>query len=188
MALTLWARLLLADLFIHGIGGAKYDRISDAIMADYYGVRPPHMACVSATFLMDLPTRAATAESVRRLRHGLRDLEYNPQRHLQPGPDLEPLIERRGQAVRRSIEVRESQPGNRTARSAAFRDIREISASMLALRQGVAKARRAELAQALRDLKENEITRGREYFFALHSRKRLERLTRALPGEEDFRV
>ena len=31
LTLTIWARLLIADLFVHGIGGAKYDRISDTM-------------------------------------------------------------------------------------------------------------------------------------------------------------
>ena len=26
---TLWARLVLGDLFLHGIGGAKYDQVTD---------------------------------------------------------------------------------------------------------------------------------------------------------------
>ena len=68
LALTIWARLFLADLFIHGIGGAKYDRISDAIIADYYGIPPPHMACVSATLHLSLPASGATPESFRSLR------------------------------------------------------------------------------------------------------------------------
>ena len=36
--LTLWARLLLCDLFIHGIGGAQYDRVTDLIVENYFGV------------------------------------------------------------------------------------------------------------------------------------------------------
>ncbi|HEY3241713.1 MAG TPA: hypothetical protein VGM03_00035, partial [Phycisphaerae bacterium] len=49
LTLTLWARLLAADLFVHGIGGAKYDLITDGLMRRYYGIEPPEIACVSAT-------------------------------------------------------------------------------------------------------------------------------------------
>ena len=38
---TLFARLFLADLFIHGIGGAKYDELTDAILRRFYGFEPP---------------------------------------------------------------------------------------------------------------------------------------------------
>ncbi|HON68175.1 MAG TPA: hypothetical protein PLS23_16940, partial [Phycisphaerae bacterium] len=47
LTLTLWARLLLCNLFVHGIGGAKYDRINDGIFRRYYGCEPPPYACVS---------------------------------------------------------------------------------------------------------------------------------------------
>jgi hypothetical protein len=86
LTLTIWARLFLADLFIHGIGGAKYDRISDAIIADYFGLEPPEMACVSATLLLDLPRPSTTPETIRGLRRSLRDLEWNPQRTLPSSP------------------------------------------------------------------------------------------------------
>ena len=35
---TLWARLALGDLFIHGIGGAKYDRVTDLLMERFFGL------------------------------------------------------------------------------------------------------------------------------------------------------
>ena len=38
---TLWARLALGDLFIHGIGGAKYDRVTDLLMERFFGLHPP---------------------------------------------------------------------------------------------------------------------------------------------------
>lgn len=188
LTLTIWARLLLADLFIHGIGGAKYDRITDAIIADYYGLTPPEMACVSATLHMDLPQGGTTNESVRRLRHALRDLQHNPQRNLQAGPDLDPLIERRADMVRQANRLRDRDRRNRQARHSVFAEIRDINATMLAKRQDTLAARRSELAEAVQALQQNEITRGREYFFGLYDRSRLEVLLQALPTERDFRV
>jgi len=188
LMLTIWARLLLADLFIHGIGGAKYDRISDSIVADYYRLTPPHMACASATLHLDLPTGSITPESIHRQRHELRGLQHNPQRHLLPDRDLEPLIARRADAVRRSIELRSRDRLNRRARRSAFKDIRESNAAMLALRAHALPAKRDELAAALREAEESTIARGREYFFCLYDEKRLEQLIQALPSERDFRV
>ena len=37
-ALTLFLRLFLADVFVHGVGGARYDRVTDALMARFFGV------------------------------------------------------------------------------------------------------------------------------------------------------
>lgn len=62
LTLTLFVRLFLADLFIHGIGGAKYDEMTDQIMQDYYHVEPPPMVCVSATvWLPMLPVEKSRA-------------------------------------------------------------------------------------------------------------------------------
>ena len=188
LTLTIWARLLLADLFIHGIGGAKYDRIADAIMADYYGVTAPGMACVSATLHMDLPHTAATSDTVRRLRHALRDLQFNPQRNVPTGTDVQALIERRAETVRRAVNLRESDRGNHRARFAAFSEIRDLSTAILGKRQDSVSTRRSELAHAVQDLQRNRIARGREYFFGLYDRLRLERLLQALPARRDFRV
>ncbi len=188
LTLTIWARLLLADLFIHGIGGAKYDRITDAIIADYYGLTPPAMACVSATLQMDLPHGGMTNESVLRLRHALRDLEHNPQRNLPAGPDLDPLIERRVDMVRQASRLRDHDRRNHQARHRVFTEIRDINATMLGARQDALAARRSELAEAVEVLQQNEIARGREYFFGLYDRARLELLLQALPTERDFRV
>jgi hypothetical protein len=188
LILTLWARLLLADLFIHGIGGAKYDRITDAIVRDYYGMAPPEIACVSATLQMELPRRPATSESLRGLRHALRDLQCNPQRNLPADPDLEPLIQQRTEMVHRGIALAKRDRRNRAGRRAVFGGIRRINSAMLALHSDTIEVRRTALAQAVLELRQNRVAEGREYFFGLYDRPRLERLLQALPSERGFGV
>ena len=58
-------RLFVGDVFIHGIGGAKYDRITDGLIRRYYQVEPSNMACVSATLLLDLPHDGADKATLR---------------------------------------------------------------------------------------------------------------------------
>ncbi len=50
---TLFARLLLGDQFVHGIGGAKYDQLTDALLERFCGVAPP--AFITATATVRLP-------------------------------------------------------------------------------------------------------------------------------------
>ncbi|MFO0960057.1 MAG: hypothetical protein U0800_21915 [Isosphaeraceae bacterium] len=38
---TMFARLLVGDLFVHGIGGAKYDELGDAIVRRFFRIDPP---------------------------------------------------------------------------------------------------------------------------------------------------
>jgi hypothetical protein len=195
LTLTIWARLFLADLFIHGIGGAKYDRISDAIIADYFGLEAPEMACVSATLLLGLPQTSTTPETIRGLRRSLRDLEWNPQRSLPPDAGLTTpsrfrawLIEQRERAVRRTTDLRELNPHDRSARRATYLEIRELNRRLGSARSDELVNRRAKLQQALDDLQQNRVAQGREYFFGLYGRAALEELLAALPGTREFRV
>lgn len=41
---TMYARLVLADLFVHGIGGGKYDQLTDLILARYFDLPPPRIS------------------------------------------------------------------------------------------------------------------------------------------------
>ena len=188
LALTIWARLLLADLFIHGIGGAKYDRISDTIMADYYGVTPPHMVCVSATLHLDLPHREVSAARVRSKRWAVRDLTYNPQRHLTLGAELAPLIDQRSEAIRVTEALRSGAHTDRAARRAAFDKIRRTNQELLDANAGEVERRRTELLQTMQQFEQGRIARGREYFFGLYDDKAIGTMLAALPSERDFRV
>jgi hypothetical protein len=202
LTFTIWARLFLADLFIHGIGGAKYDRISDAIVADYYGLAPPEMACVSATLRLDLPRSAATPGTIRSLRRSLRDLEWNPQRSLPsspsplrawlrawpPGSELTEWVDQREQAVRRAMELRDTDPRNRPARRETFLEIRDLNRRLATARSNEVADRRTELERASDGLDQNRIAEGREYFFGLYDRAALEELLAALPAQQEFRV
>lgn len=91
---TLIARLLVADVFVHGIGGAAYDRITDGIVRRLTGCDPPRYAVVTGTLRLpvdrlfpDSAGRDPAAEAAA-TRAALRDLEYHPERHL---PDVDDL-------------------------------------------------------------------------------------------------
>jgi hypothetical protein len=188
LTLTIWARLMLADLFIHGVGGAKYDRISDALITDYYGLEAPEFACVSATLWMDLPHEDTTVGTVREARRRLRDLQWNPQRHLDLDGDLQSLAQRRAEAVGLSRRIRESDAKNRSARRGAFEEIRHASERMHAACPRALDAARAELDRCVDRLEQSAIARGREYFFALYDRPQLCKLLDALPDVSAFRA
>lgn len=79
---TLYARLFLADLFVHGIGGGKYDEVTDEIIRRFYHREAPGFLVLSATLRLPLPTFPVEPEDCRRLARELRDLRQNPQRHL----------------------------------------------------------------------------------------------------------
>ncbi|MCC6271208.1 MAG: hypothetical protein IT190_08015, partial [Microbacteriaceae bacterium] len=155
LALTLWARLLLADFFIHGIGGAKYDRITDRIITDFYGLPAPAIGCVSATLRLSLPRGTTTLARYRAIRHALHDVRFNPDRFLPAEADLREALANRQEAVRTVTRLRAAQPGDHISRRKAHTLIRESTAALHRLRpEGLAAASRrveedrAELALA----------------------------------------
>jgi hypothetical protein len=80
--LTLFNRLFVSDAFIHGIGGAKYDIITDNIIRYFYNVEPPEFITASLTLYpkVDIPIENLQ-NKIRELEDRLRDMRYNPERY-----------------------------------------------------------------------------------------------------------
>ncbi|MGB9623723.1 MAG: hypothetical protein ACPMAQ_02580 [Phycisphaerae bacterium] len=188
LALTLWARLLACDLFIHGIGGAKYDRITDRIIRSYYGVEPPAMACVSATLRLPLPRSPVSRADLFAARRRVRDVRYQPERWAADIPEALPLLAERLHAIEESERLRRDTDGRRdhSARREVFERLRGLNARLLALRPTVADEARAELERLEHMARQDRIATGREYFFALFPRMKLARLCDNLPAAKDF--
>ena len=79
---TMFARLAVADLFIHGIGGAKYDEATDAICERFFGTAPPAFAAISGTLHLPIARTAGDAGSAQRLQQRLRELTFHPEQHV----------------------------------------------------------------------------------------------------------
>ena len=83
LLLTLYNRLFVSDLFIHGLGGAKYDLVTDEIIREFFKVEPPRFLVVSCTLYLDFKSSSGTSNSkVSALKKKIRDLKFNPQRYI----------------------------------------------------------------------------------------------------------
>jgi len=76
LTLTAFFRLLLADQFVHGIGGGRYDQVTDRLIASHFGVEPPAFSVTTATLYFPaargqkrISLRPLLQEG-RRIRHG----------------------------------------------------------------------------------------------------------------------
>ncbi|MDP2944787.1 MAG: hypothetical protein Q8N86_00295 [Atribacterota bacterium] len=88
LLLTLYNRLFVSDLFIHGLGGAKYDLVTDEIIREFFKVEPPHFLVASCTLHLDFKSSPASASDykISTLKKEIRDLEFNPQRYIDELP------------------------------------------------------------------------------------------------------
>lgn len=162
---TMYARLFLCDLFMHGIGGGKYDEVTDALIRRYYGVEPPAYLVLSATLLLPLPNYPARPDDCRRLKREARDLYYNPERHLDADTLARPEVA--GLVARKQALVRE-EPASRRGRRERFRCLREVNELLRAPADGKLAAARRELADCEAEARANAILRRRDYPFVLY--------------------
>jgi hypothetical protein len=126
LTLTMFVRLCLADLFVHGVGGARYDEATDAVIADVFRCAPPPYLVASASLMLPLASGGAVEESEPALARRLMELQHNPERAGGAGIDRR-LVDEKWALVRAVAGMR---PG--PARREATRRIREINRRLAA--------------------------------------------------------
>lgn len=163
VALTLFARLCLADLFVHGVSGGRYDRVTDAISAGVLGYRPPAYLVATATLHLSLPEEARAAGERTALERRLMELRHNPDRHLASlSEEQRRLVEEKWALVRAAETMR---PG--PDRRAAARRIRAVNVQLAeALAPEIARIE-ARLAALRAGQDPEDVVRYRGYPFFL---------------------
>ena len=165
ISMTLFVRLAVGDVFIHGVGGALYDQITDAIIERLFGVRPPEIILASATVHLPLETFPATPADLSAAQRAVRDWRCNPDRLL-------PVGVRRGGEAKALIEEKKrliaARGATRDERRRVWQRVREINGRLLALAPEQPDAAREELHRIQRYARYNDILTNREYPFCLY--------------------
>ncbi len=166
----MFSRFLLGDLFIHGIGGSKYDELGDEIARRFFGIEPPGFLTVSLTLRLGSTPPASAGPHSRRFKRPSRALHHNPDRHLsEPYPDeLRKLIRDKQELIAAPAQTHRE----RKSRCLAIRAcnlamqpwVRVMVADVLEQR------RHARLQQ-----RSNRTAGSRDFAFVLHSADRLKR-------------
>jgi hypothetical protein len=155
LTLTIFLRLLLVDQFIHGIGGGRYDQVTDRLIFKHFGFNPPRFAVTTATLLFPGAigkTRvclSCLAQEGHRLKHRVL------------GEGKLPILENLQSLPRRSVQ-----------RSLAFHDMHSAMSAARAdhptLGDWESRYRNAE-----RQDREDQVIFDRELFYAVQPRERL---------------
>lgn len=144
LTLTAFTRLCVADLFVHGVGGGRYDRVTDAVIREYFGIEPPRYAIVTAT--LHLPLAQFNTDAERQgLHRRVLEIRHNPERVLRTPSDRDhALIDEKWKL----IGVLETGTLTRRDRRQATQRIREINDLLtraLDEERGAAEQRLADL-------------------------------------------
>ncbi|MDR7537672.1 MAG: hypothetical protein QN183_15110 [Armatimonadota bacterium] len=165
LTLTAFVRLAICDLFIHGVGGARYDRATDAVVRAFFGIAPPAYAAATATLFLPFASGGSVVLERQRLARRLLDLQHNPERFLVPEGAHRVLVEEKWALIR---QLEQAAALTRRERRAATRRIRELNAI---LRVAVAD-QVAEVQAALDRLNhlqaDADVAAHRGYPFVLH--------------------
>jgi hypothetical protein len=179
---TLWARLALGDLFLHGIGGAIYDELTDVLIRRFFRLRPPAFLTLTATLRLPIDRPAITVEELRQVERTLRDLTFRPDAHI----DLADVERAQRDAVAARIAEKRAwigtpqTPANAAARFRSIRRANEDLQPYVAKRREELLRRRSELAARLRA---DAILGSREYAFCLYPEEKLRTLLLAKPRD-----
>jgi len=177
LTLTIFTRLFFADYFIHGIGGARYERVTDRFIRKFYGCDPPAFACASATVRLPFEsgkTVEVIDQKLRVNRRRYRDLSYNPQRFISTdhsGPVHE-WMSRREDLIGESDRLRQTQAGS-GRRSEVFREIRQMNSLLAQENVEAAKQVERQRTRLLTELNDAQVMADREYFFGLFEPEKL---------------
>ena len=170
LALTTYVRLFACDLFIHGVGGGRYDRITDGVCRRYYVVEPPQFVVASITMYLPLGAHIVTDEEVSAARARLNRLSHNPDALL--GEVEFDSEDERVRAVALAAEKTElvlaiaSPDADKKAVGIRIRDVNVALAALLEpLREGM----EADLAGLEAQLAASEILTDRTYPFCFWS-------------------
>ena len=158
---TMFCRMVLSDIFIHGIGGAKYDQLTDSIASQFFGAAPPEFMTISATMKIkndfELPDRADLI-AMRQLR---REVEFHPETLIH---DITPQAQAIIQSKQNWISGTNASSGDAKARHEAIREANELL-------QPFTNPSFAELSEKIAatagELRKSAVLNSREYSFAL---------------------
>lgn len=170
LATTLFSRLLLADLFIHGIGGAKYDEMTDALGAEFFGLEMPQYMTLTGSRWLPLGGGSPTAVDDWRAAHrAVRDAKYNAEKFL--NGHASDLIDEKQRLVAELKELKAARPSGRAGRFAR----REVARTLRTVEQQLAtmvEHRLPGLVEHQRRLQAevdaNRVLQSREFAAILH--------------------
>jgi len=177
---TMFARLLLSDLFLHGIGGAKYDELTDRLIRRFFQLQPPEFSVVSATLHLPIDRPPIDLDDPRRIDRRLRELTWHPERFVDTSTDRgEQSAAGSSKSLTSLVEQKRLWIGTpKTPENAHTRHL-EIASANVALQPWLTEQRRdllSEREEAAAAWRAEAILASREYAFCLHERETLSHL------------
>lgn len=177
---TLVARLLCSDLFIHGIGGARYDEVTDELIREFFACVPPQFMVVSGTLHLPAEPDFSGRRDVRDWKQRLRELTYHPEVYLDEIPIATPEAQRQADSI--VADKRRWIGASKTPQTAHERhlSIQKANRQLQTFVRPLVSEAEAALEMARCAQRARQILQSREYAFCLYPPESLKRLLLSL--------
>ncbi len=166
---TMFTRLALCDLFIHGIGGSEYDQLTDQIIREFFGIEPPEYMTLTATMKLDPRLAEINRQQILEAEKMLRELEFHPEVYLNPSREpARSVVNKKFGWI-----AKELPRGKRLERHLAITKCNSLL-------QPFVESKKTEIQRELKRLKigfrSSQVLISREYSFCLHDERLIEQL------------
>ena len=168
---TMFSRLFFSDVFIHGIGGAKYDTITDEIIKEFFGIDPPGFVTISATLYLPLDAYDSDERELYDIQRNIDDMSYNPERYAPQKTRNEPEFMNQVKEKQRLLKI--MGVSNADVKRRYFRRIKELNKLMLFQIDTELQKKQRKINTIRNKLAYNEVVRFREYPICLYPTKML---------------
>lgn len=176
--MTALVRLGMCDVFIHGTGGANYDRTMELWIRHWLGVEVAPIAVATATLRLPLldasgqPVTSAGTGDIEKLRHDFRHIRHDPKiahDEMMPSVTKQAMLEKINALPRRSPQ-----------RKAAFIEMhRRLELLRSEEKQAIDRAL-GELESSQRHAADERVAMRRDWPFALYPQEMLDELAGAV--------
>lgn len=166
---TMFSRLILCDLFLHGIGGSKYDQLTDVIAARFFSTQLPDFLTLSATMKLPTDVELVGRTDVTAIDQQIRELKFHPETFI-----ANPSTVATDRINQKRDWTMGSHRGERSkAKHLAIEEFNRQLAKFVDIDQESLIASRAETVKKVRA---SEILGSREYSFCLFPESLIEEL------------
>lgn len=179
ITLTLFARLFLADWFVHGIGATKYESVTDYIVGHYYKIKPPKYGITTTTMTLPLLNcDVFSKDSIGELKHKLHNIKHNPELYIDPSmPEKEP-VKSLIKLKKEKIVLAQNRDLTKSSKKSAWESLSMINKELYKYANNTAEILETENAKYEKYKNMQKVLDYREFFFGLFPEKELRKLKR----------
>jgi hypothetical protein len=179
--MTALMRLGMCDLFVHGTGGANYDRAMELWINDWLGVQPSPIAIATATLHLPLqPPEGGEVRDVDAARAEARRAWHDPESAEAREDDSEEESRRPGPIKRELLEAVDGAPRGSLRRREAFFAMHRDLQVLRGVHAGAVERYQRRAAEAARRQADAAIATRRDWPFPLYPRQMIDALAEAV--------